>query len=286
MFKLLFVALAFTTTTAFALPLGISRPIEKLNLKSMDNASYDFEGIVKLSNCSAALITFEGMPDTKKAVVMTNGHCADLPGGGFLKAGEVLVNKPVKRTVGIFDAKKGLHRVNATKFIFATMTDTDISLYELELSYREIKDKFGVNPFLLSPKHPAINTEMMIVSGYWEKGWDCSIEDFIPTLKEDVYVWVDSLRYDPKCNTTHGTSGSPIIERNTREVIGINNTGNDSGEKCTLDNPCEISRDGTITVRQGISYGQETYQIYSCLNANFELDLKKSGCILPKPKAI
>lgn len=283
MFKYVALVLALTTTSAFALPLGIKRPIEKLNLKS-EFAEYDFEGIVKLSNCSGALIQFEGQSEDKKAVVMTNGHCADLPGGRFLGPGEVLVNKAVARTVGIFDTKKALHKVKATKFIFATMTDTDVALYELELTYRQIKDKFDVEPLLLAPSHPKTNTEMMIVSGYWERGWDCSIDGFVAQVKEDVYVWTDSIRYDAKCDTTHGTSGAPIIERNTRTVIGINNTGNDSGERCTMNNPCEVSANGTITVRSGISYGQQTYQIYSCLNKDFELDMKKAGCSLPKPQ--
>lgn len=283
MLKFLTAVLALTASTAFALPVEVSRPIETLSFKSLSKP-YDFEAIVKLSNCSGALIKFEGMSEDKKAVIMTNGHCVDLPGGAFLKPGEVLVNKPVKRTVGIFDVKMKLNKVSTTRFLFATMTDTDAALYELELTYRQIKDKFDIDPLTLSSKRPKVNTEMMVISGYWERGWDCSIEAFIPQVKEDAYTWTDSLRYNDGCDTTHGTSGAPIIERNTRTVIAINNTGNDSGERCTMNNPCEVSRDGTITVRQGVSYGQQTYQIYSCLNQNFEFDLKKAGCKLPKPQ--
>lgn len=282
MFKLLALALAMTMSSAFALPVGPTRALEKMNLKSFNN-QYDFEGIVKLSNCSGALIKFDGAPETNKAVIMTNGHCADLPGGVFIAPGEVLANKKVRRTVAIFDRNFKLHRVTTTQFLFATMTDTDVAIYELELTYKQIKDQFDIDPFSLSSKHPKTNTEMMIVSGYWDRGWDCKIEAFIPTVKEDAYVWVDSIRYDDKCDTTHGTSGSPIIERNTRTVIGINNTGNDDGERCTMNNPCEVSTDGTITVRQGISYGQQTYTMYSCLNSKFAFDFKKPGCKLPKP---
>lgn len=284
MIKLLAFALAMTMSSAFALPVEKTRAIEKMSLKSLNNA-YDFEGIVKLSNCSGALVKFEGAPDTSKAVIMTNGHCVDLPGGAFIKPGEVLANKAVKRTVGIFDRNEKLHKVTTTKFLFATMTDTDLALYELELNYKQIKDQFDVEPFALSSKHPKTNTEMMIISGYWERGWDCKIDTFISQVKEDAYVWTDSIRYDDKCDTTHGTSGSPIIERNTRTVIGINNTGNDDGERCTMNNPCEVSTDGTITVRQGLSYGQQTYTVYSCLTDKFAFDFKKAGCKLPKPKA-
>lgn len=284
MLKLFVAAIALTASTAFALPVGIARPIERMNFKSMNANSFDFEGIVKLSNCSAALIKFEGASDDKKAVVMTNGHCADLPGGVFIEPNEVIVNRPVKRGMGIFNSKMKISRVQSTRFIYATMTGTDVSLYELELTYRQIKDKFDIDPLTLAPSRPTEGTEMQIISGYWDRGWDCSIDAFIPTIKEDAYVWTDSIRYNENCDTTHGTSGSPIIERNTRTVIGINNTGNDSGERCTMDNPCEVSTDGTITVRQGVSYGQQTYQIYSCLNKNFDLDLKVPGCKLQKPQ--
>jgi V8-like Glu-specific endopeptidase len=281
MIKAIAAALALTASTAFALPVEQTRPIVRMNFDKAFINAFDFEGIVKLSNCSGALIQFEGSSENKKAVVMTNGHCADLP-GGFLQPGQVLVNQDVSRTVGIFDSKMKLNRVKAKKILFATMTDTDVTLYELEVSYKDIKDKFGVNPLTLSAVHPAVGTETQIISGYWEKGWDCSMEAFIPKLREDAWTWIDSIRYNPECDTTHGTSGSPIIERNTRSVVGINNTGNDSGEQCTMDNPCEVSTDGTIRVAQGTSYGQETYQIYTCLNKNFDIDLKKAGCMLPK----
>jgi V8-like Glu-specific endopeptidase len=283
MIKLLIAILVLGSAQAFALPVEVSRPIQVMGTKSLQNNDFEFEGIVKLSNCSGALIRFEGAPETNKGLIMTNGHCADLPGGRFLAPGEVLVNKAVKRTVGIFDAKKVLHKVATTQFLYATMTDTDVSIYELALTYKNIKDQFDIDAYTLASTRPYENVEMNIISGYWEKGWECSVEAFIPTLKEDAYTWVDSLRYNEACDTTHGTSGAPIIERNTRNVIGINNTGNDSGESCTMDNPCEVSTDGTITVRKGISYGQQTYTIYSCLNANFAFDLKKAGCRLPKP---
>ena len=283
MIKFILALLVLSSAQAFALPVEVSRPIQLMGQKSFDNNTFEFEGIVKLSNCSGALIKFEGAPETNKGLIMTNGHCADLPGGVFIKPGQVLVNKKVKRTVGIFDAKKALHKVTTTQFLYATMTDTDVAVYELELTYKNIKDQFDIDAYTLVSTHPAVNVEMQIISGYWEKGWDCSVEDFIPTLKEDAYTWVDSLRYNDTCDTTHGTSGAPIIERNTRNIIGINNTGNDSGERCTMDNPCEVSNDGTVTVRKGISYGQQTYTIYSCLNEQFAFDLKKAGCALPKP---
>ncbi|MBC7464820.1 MAG: serine protease, partial [Bdellovibrio sp.] len=80
--------------------------------------------------------------------------------------------------------------------------------------------------------------------------------------------------------TIGGTSGSPITKAGTKIVIGINNTGNEDGQKCTMNNPCEIDLQGNITFTKGVSYGQQTYQIYSCLNTARELDLTVQGCLL------
>ncbi len=285
MMKLTALVLAFATTTAFALPLGKFDALKASMNKSrpMISTQYDFEGIVKLSNCSGSLIKLDGAPETNKALMMTNGHCSDLLGGRFLNPGEVLTNKPVKRTVAIFDKSAKLHRVQTTKFVYATMTKTDMAIYELSLSYKEIKDQFGIEPLSLAKTRPVVPTEVQIISGYWDRGYDCTLEEFIPQIKEDVYVWQDSVRYNEHCDTIHGTSGSPIIERNTRSVIAINNTGNDDGAKCTMNNPCEVGADGTITVRKGFSYGQQTYEVYSCLDKKFEINLAKVGCKLQKP---
>jgi V8-like Glu-specific endopeptidase len=282
MFKFVAAILVLTSVQAFALPVAPKSPLKSRSFKT----DHDFEGIVKLSNCSGALIKFEGMPETSKAVIMTNGHCAELPNDEMIKPTEVIVDAKIKRTVGIYDHKKTLHKVNTTRYIYATMTDTDVTLYELENSYKEIKDKFDIEPYNLTSTHPVANVEVEIISGYWDKGYDCTIEAFVFNLKEGGYVFTDSLRYKRGCNTIHGTSGSPIIERNTRNVIAINNTGNDSGERCTMNNPCEVTKTGAITARKGISYGQQTYTIYSCLNSKFAIDLRKSGCLLPKPAKI
>jgi hypothetical protein len=38
-----------------------------------------------------------------------------------------------------------------------------------------------------------------------------------------------------------------------------------------------------VTVRKGINYGQQTYQIPACFGLDNKLDLGRSGCVLPKP---
>jgi V8-like Glu-specific endopeptidase len=134
----------------------------------------------------------------------------------------------------------------------------------------------------LASKHPALTEPIQVISGYWSRGYACAIEAFVPQLKEDRWTSEDSIRYSrPGCETIGGTSGSPIIQASNRSVIGVNNTGNEDGEKCTMNNPCEVDGNGNITFQQGYSYGQETYWVYSCLNQYNELDLGVASCLLP-----
>jgi V8-like Glu-specific endopeptidase len=273
-------------TSAYAIPrapfdaLKVNRAIDF----SSNDTNYDFEGIIKLSNCSGSLIHFSGQPSSSKAYVLTNGHCYSAgPWGGMLQPGEVITGKSASRGMKIFDKQMKLFNVTASKVVYAAMTDTDITLYELTDSYDSIAKKFNIHPFELDTVRPAVGVDIEIVSGYWDRGYSCAIDTFIYNLKEGDWMFKDSVRYTDGCNTIGGTSGSPIIAKGTRSVIAINNTLNESGERCTVNNPCEIAKDGTITVLKDKRYGQQTYNLYSCLSPDFSIDLGMQGCRLPKP---
>jgi V8-like Glu-specific endopeptidase len=82
------------------------------------------------------------------------------------------------------------------------------------------------------------------------------------------------------CETIHGTSGSPVIVAGTRRVVGINSTGNDSGERCTMNNPCEVSENGQVYVERGRSYADQTWVVTTCLDSRSRIDVKVPGCLL------
>ena len=96
-------------------------------------------------------------------------------------------------------------------------------------------------------------------------------------------MFTDSIRFTDGCETKGGTSGSPIVSRGTRSVIAVNNTINENGPACALNNPCEISEDGKIQSLKSKKYGQQTYIVSSCLRPDFNIDLDLEGCLLPKP---
>lgn len=264
--------------TALALPVGTFDAL-KVHNKSFGNLdpNYDFNGIVKLSNCSGSIIQFSGMPDSANAIAMTNGHCLD---GGMPDPDTAVLNKKSNRRMRVYNREQKLVSINATKVIYSTMTNTDITLYELKETYNDLL-KNHVDAFDLDTNHPNLSTSIDIVSGYWDRGYRCSVDAFIYQLKEAGWTMRDSIRYsDTGCDTIGGTSGSPIVQTGTRSVVGINNTGNENGERCTMDNPCEIDEQGNVVVKAHASYGQETYNIYTCLTLDFRIDLSKQGCEL------
>lgn len=266
-------ALAFPTAPFDALEVDIvhlSNPLE----------DYDFEGIVKLSNCSGAIVRFSGQPLTSQAYVLTNGHCVKR--FGFLKPGEVYHNKPMKRRMKVSNTQLQFIDIESTELTYATMTQTDSALYRLKQTYQDLQNQ-GISSFLLSPDHPLLGLDIEIVSGYWERGYQCHIDGFVYELRESSWSFSDSIRYSPKgCEVIGGTSGSPIVEKSTRLVVGVNNTGNQSGQRCRMNNPCEVDKEGRVTVKKGINYGQQTYWFYSCLTADFKINLNRTGCQLPK----
>lgn len=281
--KLIISALALVSTSAFAIPTAPFDALKQTNLKARNLKAngYDFEGIVKLSNCSGSLVAFSGMPLNSKAIVMTNGHCVQKP-GGYLNPGEIWFNKPIVRDMKIFDKNMKLYPIRSTKVLYATMTNTDVAYYELDKSYNEIMAATKIRPFFLDFSRPSIGQPIEIISGYWDRGYTCAIDNFVYQIKEGNWTWTDSIRYTASCDTIGGTSGSPIIAKGEKRVIGVNNTSNESGEACTLNNPCEVSANGQVHYQKGVRYGQQTYNVYTCLTPDFRIDLSRQNCDLPK----
>ncbi|MFE7126884.1 trypsin-like peptidase domain-containing protein [Streptomyces sp. NPDC057617] len=241
----------------------------------------DFAGTVALSNCSGSVVRTPASLPSDPALVLSNGHCLET---GFLGPGQVVVNRASTRTFTLLNsAGTGVATLRASKIAYATMTDTDVSLYQLTSTYAQIQSSYGINALELNTVRPVQGSAIKVVSGYWKRIYTCNIDGFAYQLKEGDWTWKDSVRYTSACNTIGGTSGSPVIDNTTGKVVAVNNTGNESGGRCTLNNPCEVDQNGTVTVRQGINYAQETYGIVPCLGTGNQIDLSRAGCALPKP---
>jgi V8-like Glu-specific endopeptidase len=279
---------ADTTTDAVPTPLTdvvngvVGTAADTLSgLTAPEEGAVNFAGTVSLSNCSGSVVRMPGSADDDPALVLTNGHCLE---SGFPAPGQVLVDRASSRTFGLLNsAGSKVATLRADRLVYATMTDTDAAIYRLGTTYAQIKSAYGIDALKLSGTRPTAGTAISVVSGYWKRIYTCSIDGFAYRMKEGDWTWKDSVRYTSACDTIGGTSGSPVVDGATGQVVAVNNTGNEDGERCTVNNPCEVDENGRVTVRQGINYAQQTYLFPACFGVDNKLDLSASGCAVPKP---
>ncbi|MFI6687795.1 serine protease [Streptomyces sp. NPDC050485] len=249
--------------------------------KPAQASAVDFAGTVALSNCSGSVVRTPNSQPDDPALVLSNGHCLET---GFPAAGEVITDQPSSRSFSLLDSSGSkAATLSASKVSYATMTDTDISIYQLTETYAQTQSQYGISALTLNDQHPVAGSAITVVSGYWKRTYSCNVDGFVYQLKEGDWTWKDSVRYTSSCNTIGGTSGSPVIDTATGKVVAVNNTGNENGEQCTENNPCEVDENGNVTIHQGINYAQETYIIVPCIGAGSTIDLSLPGCTLPKP---
>jgi hypothetical protein len=274
---LIFALLALSTSAhAKAKPLTTADFIGTFDGTAAPAADSDFDGIARLPGCSGALVQFAGQSDSDHAMVLTNDHCLN-----DQAYGRFTYNAPYSKTVTLFNKKKEpvAKSFVSMKILYATQTDTDFGLLELPETYAEIKKLYDVSPLTLAPARAAVGADILVITGYFGKVIECQVDGYVHRLVEDSWTWNESYRY-AGCETGHGTSGSPIVLKGTRSVVGINNTGNDDGGRCTLNNPCEVDAAGTVTVLPGRNYGQQTAELYTCLNERKQFDIHTPGCKL------
>jgi V8-like Glu-specific endopeptidase len=261
------------TTSAAATPAAAAPAPHAVNVT--------FAGTVALSDCSGSLVRMPTSTAKDPALILTNGHCLE---SGMPGPGEVIVNQSSRRSFTLLSASGGsLGTLRANKVLYSTMTDTDITLYQLTTTYAAIQQRYGITPLTISTAHPVQGADIEVVSGYWRSTYSCQVDGFVYQLEEGGWTWKDSVRYMSSCQTIGGTSGSPVVDTASGLLVAVNNTGNENGETCTLNNPCEVDASGNVTVHQGTNYAEETYGIPACFAPGNRLDLTLAGCTLPQP---
>jgi hypothetical protein len=243
-------------------------------------AAQSFDGIAALSNCSAALVRWPSSRPRDAALVLTNGHCI---GGGYLRAREVVVDRPSRRAVRLLDDDASVRvRLRTRRLIYATMFKTDVAVYSLRPTYRRLHNRYGVSALTVAARPAHVGSRLAVVSGYWKRTYRCSHNGLVHRLHEGRWDWWQSVRYsDDGCQIVGGTSGSPVLHPGGRRVLAVNNTLNEDGRRCARDNPCEESRRGRISVHHGRGYAQQTWWLTTCVRRDRSFDPDKRGCRLP-----
>lgn len=241
-----------------------------------------YEGTADFSNCSGFVFKTAEMPMSNKAWVMTNGHCVtNLLGRMILSPGQAIENQTKSRSVSLVTERLTKLKLNTRKIVYATMTGTDMAIYELRLSYQELLDR-GIRSFELAPTAPLKSSLVEVISAHKNVDYLCAIDEVLVGLREGGFDFNQSLRFSGTCEQSNGTSGSPVLLKDTRKVVGISNTFNKSGRSCTDNNPCEVDSDGSVSIFHGARYGQQTALLTDCIKSA-SLDLSLADCKLTRP---
>src|SRR3954453_11882118 len=141
---------------------------------------------IALSNCSASLVRYPSSVSTDRAMMLTNGHCYE---GGFLSAGQVLQNRTSSRSGTLLNSSgRSLGTVRADRVLYATMTGTDVTLYRLTSTYTTLLSRHGAPAPAPSHPRPAAGSAIAVPAGYWKRIWNCKIDGFVGTLREDQWT--------------------------------------------------------------------------------------------------
>jgi hypothetical protein len=270
----------------------------------------NFLGIVSIFNCSAALVRWSQSRPHDPALLLTNGHCyapSDKRPDGLPATAkahvdrQVIVDRRDNRPVTLL-RRDGSDRVtlHTSRVLYSTSFKTDVGLYRLRLTYGQIMRRYHVPALTLSNQRPSPTAKVLVPSGFSRQVYSCTLNGFAFRLFNDTFDWHHSLRFAPSsaCHTIHGTSGSPVLDPLTGDVLGVNNAINLPPAKCAggqscggrMHAPdcsislCERTRAGRVTQHVHRRYGQQTWWLTTCVGADRVLDLGVTGCLLPKPR--
>lgn len=239
-------------------------------------------GTAVVDRCSAAVIRVQSSQPADHALLLTNGHCAERrpPRGKALGARKVQSIVTINGAAG-----NAIVRTSTTRLLYATMTGTDVAVYRLASTYAQLAES-GVRVLSLSERGPAAGDRLSLLSGTYQTTFSCRVDAIVPTLREGGYEQRDAIRYgrSASCEPEPGTSGSPLLDARTGDVVAIHNTHNvGDRRRCSVDNPCEVDPSGKTTAVKRRGYAQQTAGLATCIVPGSRLDLSNPGCQLTKP---
>ncbi len=190
------------------------------------------------------------------------------------------------------DEKFRIRSVRVRRVVYATMKGTDITILELGTTYQQLV-KEGFTPLKIAEVSAPVGEPVEVV-GIPMRGVEsarsflhraaCQIGESV-SVREDVYQWEKSIRN--RCSVVGGMSGSPIVSLKSNKVVAIANTGVDDEAmkqpECSINRPCEVSRDGRVSTFPKENYAQRVSDIPSCFDRKGIFNLNLLSCRLEKP---
>jgi V8-like Glu-specific endopeptidase len=242
--------------------------------------------------CTAFFLNAGG-EENAPAYALTNGHCSDI--NKFPDAKEIIINRSsniVFKLNYFVNQNPRVRAVGVQRVVYATMKGIDITILELNTTFGQLV-KEGFTPLKIDEVSPRVGEPVEIIGipmsrvehsrSFLHKAV-CQLGESA-IVREDVYQWDKSIRM--RCSVVGGMSGSPIVSLKSNRVVAIANTGIDdealSKPECSLNRPCEVFNDGSITTFPKENYAQRVSNIASCFDKQGIFNLNLPNCDLEKP---
>lgn len=224
--------------------------------------------------------------DDASAWVATNGHCVDFPG-----TNQVLRDLPGRGGSVIFDffadTQAWQLRAPIRRIAYATMKGQDVGLVELSLRVGDLRAA-GFEPWRPALRLPTADEPVVVVGAPLQRDARlaflriaaCRLDGRAPMLLEHIWHWYNYDRTNC-ADILPGSSGSPVISRQTGRVLGLMATTNDGAPwftACLIDSPCEPAG-AESTPRDSASYVTPLLGIDHCFVGG-DLDIEAPGCPL------
>lgn len=188
--------------------------------------------------CTAFLIdtTDSTSPPNASAFALTNGHCVDVANGRII-TNQTLVDGTVE-----FNLFRDTQPVSVAvdRVEWSSMNGVDLAVLRLKEPLAQLRVK-GITPLLLTDTVPADGSDILVVGAPTDLGRPmtvrmaaCTQQSANETEAEDgAWVWRHSVVNHCR-DVSGGSSGSPILNRNTGEVFAVINSAGEQNQGISL----------------------------------------------------
>lgn len=216
----------------------------------------------------AVLIHFDGYDENSRAIVLSCGHCYATG-----NIGVSVFKRPSVKTISLY-SENGQHQFSTRTLLYWTVTEVELLLYELDITYKELSQRYGIKSHLLAQRPPDIGERITFVTSHRKpvEVQKCQVDNFVEDLTQTFWEhgipnnrnrYKDGIIYYG-CISVPGLSGSFLVSDATGEIFGTNVGGN--------------SR--YISGYKKFSFGMSHHKIYTCLDKNLKFDLELPTCEL------
>lgn len=234
--------LALSSLAASAQPTDYGDGLENLTpsrvLNNQDGRHDHWKGIARIQSslgqtCTATLIDTRAPNSaaTAPAYVLTSGHCLYRKNNGV-----ILDNEPVAGTVTFnyfADTLTQQQPYPLKRVIWSSMQGVDLAIVELDTSLNSLIQA-GIQPLKVAEETPAAGADILIVGAPlpfeapYMRLAACTLQTS-GAIIEHPWVWRHNLKNQCK-DAEAGSSGSPVLTRDSNQVIAVLNTTTLSGK--------------------------------------------------------